>query len=103
MERWVLNHFCSFVFNFLSALQHGFAKYLSCVIQLLQILHEIGRNLDNNIQTDVMDMDFAKAFDTVDRGILLNKLMAYGVCGNLYSWFKDYQNGRLQRVNCYKG
>lgn len=98
MERCVFDHFYSFVLNFLSDLQHGFIKNRSCVTQLLQILHEIGRNLDNNIQTDVMYLDFAKAFDTVDHGILLSKLTAYGVSGNLFSWFKDYLNGRLQRV-----
>lgn len=43
-------------------------------------------------------MDFAKAFDRVDHGILLNKLRAYGISGNLYSWFKDNLNGRFQRV-----
>lgn len=94
----MFDHFYSFVLNFLSDLQHGFIKNRSCVTQLLQILHEIGRNLDNNIQTDVMYLDFAKAFDTVDHGILLSKLTAYGVSGNLFSWFKDYLNGRLQRV-----
>ena len=50
---------------------------------LLSVLHTIGRNLDKNIQTVVIYLDFAKAFDTVDHNVLLSKLKAYGVSGKL--------------------
>ena len=67
----------------------------SCVTQLLSVLHAIGQSLDNNIQTDIVYLDFAKA---VDHQILLQKLKSYGVGGQLYEWFADYLNGRYQRV-----
>ena len=41
-------------------------------------------------------LEFEKAFDTVDHGILLSKLNHYGVKGAPYQWFKNYLTGRQQ-------
>ena len=46
--------------------QHGFLRQRSCVTQLLFLLHDIGKSLDKNIRTDIIYLDFAKAFDSVD-------------------------------------
>ena len=78
--------------------QHGFLHGRSCVTQLLTTLHRIGQLLHNNIQTDVIFLDFEKAFDSVDHNILLTKLSRYGISGNLYNWFSSYMRGRKQRV-----
>jgi hypothetical protein len=78
--------------------QHGFLHGRSCVTQLLATLHHIGQLLDSNVQTDVLFSDFAKAFDSVDHTILLNKLKSYGISGNMYNWFTDYLRGRTRRV-----
>ena len=43
-------------------------------------------------------MDFAKAFDSADHAILLEKLKRYGIVGQLYKWFKNYLQDRQQRV-----
>ena len=58
----------------ITTLQHGFQRNRSCATQLLAVVHEIGKNLDENVQTDVLHVDFAKAFDVVDHQILLKKL-----------------------------
>ena len=47
--------------------QHGFLRQRSCVTQLLFLLHDIGKSLDKNIQTDIIYLDFAKAFDRLCR------------------------------------
>ncbi|CAB4001946.1 Hypothetical predicted protein [Paramuricea clavata] len=65
---------------------------------LLSVLHTIEQSLEMNTQTDIVYLDFAKAFDTVDHNILLHKLKHYGVSGQLYAWFEDYLSGRCQRV-----
>ncbi|CAB4018417.1 Hypothetical predicted protein [Paramuricea clavata] len=78
--------------------QHGFLHGRSCVTQLLTALHHIGQLLDSNVQTDILFLDFAKAFDSVDHTILLKKLKSYGISGNKYNWFTDYLRGRTQRV-----
>ena len=67
--------------------QHGFLHGRSCA-PLLTTLHRIGQLLDNNIQTNVIFLDFAKAFDSVDHNILLMKLRMYGISGNLDDWFQ---------------
>ena len=71
----------------------------SCVSQLLSVLHSIGKNLENNIETNILYLDFAKAFDSVlDHAILLEKLERYGIAGHLHDWFKNYLQHRQQRV-----
>ena len=76
--------------------QHGFLRYRSCVTQLLCVLHSIGQKLDKNEQTDIVYLDFAKAFDSVDHSILLQKLKCYGVTGSLLNWIADYPKYRRQ-------
>ena len=66
--------------------------------QLLSVLNDIGLNLDKNIQTDVIYLDFAKAFDSVDHKILLAKWSAYGISGKLLSGLANYLCGRVQGV-----
>ena len=58
----------------------------------------INKLLDQYVQTDVLFLDFAKAFDSVDHTILLKKLRSYGISGNMYNWFTDYLRGCTQRV-----
>jgi hypothetical protein len=45
--------------------------------QLLSFVQELAANSDKNIQTDLIIMDFAKAFDKVPHQRLLYKLEFY--------------------------
>jgi hypothetical protein len=78
--------------------QHGFRKGRSCLTQLLSHYDRILQNLNNNCETDVIYLDYAKAFDKVDHRILLQKLHAYGIRGKLYNWIKDFLSNRHQTV-----
>ena len=82
----------------LSNLQHGFRKRRSCVTQLLGVLHDVGKALDSGHETDMIYLDFSKAFDSVSHQNLLLKLKQHGISGSLLSWFSDYLNERRQRV-----
>ena len=41
----------------------------STASQLLQVSNEIGKSLDQIIRTDILYLDFSKAFDKVDQGL----------------------------------
>ena len=84
--------------DLISVLQHGFLPNRSCVTQLLSVLHTVGQSLDKNIQADLIYLDFAKAFDTVDHSVLVAKLRLYRVKVQLFCWFKDCLTERKQRV-----
>ena len=84
--------------NILNKSQHGFRKGRSCLTQLLSHYDNILQNLNKNCETDVIYLDYAKAFDKVDHRILLQKLHAYGIRGKLYNWIKDFLSNRLQTV-----
>jgi len=51
--------------SFLYGLQHGFRQNRSCETQLLSFIHELMFNHDKDIQSDIILMDFAKAFDKI--------------------------------------
>ena len=74
LERLIFSQVSSFVENSLYDLQHGFRCKRSCVTQLLSVLHDLGRTLDSGKETDLIYLDFAKAFDSVSHSKLLFKL-----------------------------
>ena len=78
--------------------QHGFRKGRSCLTQLLKHIDDILRSLNEGSDTDVLYLDFAKAFDKVDHEILLAKLSKYQIKGNLYNWLQEYLKDRNQFV-----
>ena len=52
--------------------QHGFRKGRSCESQLLELTHDLLNGLHDGKQTDLIVMDFSKAFDKVCHEKLLN-------------------------------
>ena len=98
MERCIYNHLVDHIRKMISLAQHGFLRGKSCTGQRLSVLHRISKNLDSGKQTDILYFDIAKAFDTVDHNLLLNKLSQFGLTGNILQWFKNYLTGRQQRV-----
>jgi hypothetical protein len=65
--------------NILKINQHGFRRKLSCETQLLTFIQELHDNLQNGCETDLILLDFAKAFDKVSHSRLLYKLDYYGI------------------------
>jgi hypothetical protein len=53
--------------NILYPLQHGFRRKRSCETQLLEFVDDVSSNMSSGKQTDVLVMDFSKAFDKVSQ------------------------------------
>ena len=75
-------------------LQSGFIPGDSTVNQLVDIYN----TFDRGKQVRVAFCDISKAFDRVWHRELLYKLESAGISGSLLSWFKDYLNGRKQKI-----
>ena len=84
--------------NILRPEQHGFRKSRSCETQLLDFCEELNENLEKGRQSDIVIMDFAKAFDKVNHSLLIHKLQHYGVIGNINQWLNSFLSGRRQAV-----
>ena len=79
----------------LYALQHGFRKNVSCDTQLLSLFQDLSSNPS---QTDMIIMDFSKAFDKVPHRRLQYKFNWYGIRGSTHIWIQNCLQGRSQRV-----
>ena len=84
--------------NLFTNKQHGFRKGRSCLTQLLQHFDYVLNNYLDNSETDVIYLDYAKAFDKVDHTLLLKKVKAYGIQGELYTWIEQFLLNRSQIV-----
>ena len=78
--------------------QHGFRARRSCETQLVTLCHEIAESLDKNKQTDMIILDFSKAFDRVPHQRLLIKLRHYGIQGTTFKWIQSFLSSRNQQV-----
>ena len=79
-------------------LQHGFRAKRSTVTQLISLYDDLVSTRLNKVQTDVIIMDFAKAFDKVCHRLLGLKLDHYGIRNQEHTWIMNFLNGRSQTV-----
>ncbi len=92
----IMRHFDTH--EILTDFQHGFRKQRSCESQLIITVDELAHNLDAGLQTDLILLDFSKAFDKVPHQRLLHKLNHYGIRGPLHSWIGNFLQGHDQQV-----
>ena len=76
--------------------QHGFRSGRSCLSALLDVFDNIMHMLDSDSTVDMVYLDFSKAFDKVDHGIVLHKLRS--ITGSLGFWFHQFLTNRTQFV-----
>ena len=93
LERLIYNKVIACIYTSISTHQFGFMKGYSTLQQLLIFLNSIHEH--SKAQTDVIYLDFAKAFDRVPHNELLLKLWRIGITVDLWWWFKSYLNYRL--------
>ena len=86
--------------NILYNLKHGFRAKRSTQTQLLTFVQDLYKNLRDKKQTDVIVMDFAKAFDKVPHKKLISKLREYGINSSINQWIESFLHQRQQREVC---
>ena len=84
--------------NILYHLQHGFRHGRSCETQIIELTTTLQANLNDSSQTDLIIMDFSKAFDKVSHPKLLAKLDHYGIRNDALKWISCFLNNRQQSV-----
>ena len=85
-------------YNLFSDKQFGFISGRSTVLQLLCVLEDWTKSLDEGGEIDVIFMDFMKAFDKVPHRRLIYKMKKYGLSDKICSWVNDFLSNRKQRV-----
>ena len=93
-----------YIYNFLESNkylcdeQHGFRSHRSCTTQLLLISDIISKIIEDGLDTDVIYLDFQKAFDKVPHRRLLLKLAAAGIKGSALGFITNFLHNRKCRI-----
>ena len=78
--------------------QHGCRPNRSTLTQLSYQYDTILEMLLDGQNVDILYLDFEKAFDKVDLGLLLIKIEKLGIKGKLGAWLGAFTLGRIQAV-----
>ena len=98
LEKLMYTRVMDFItkFNILYTNQYGFQKGMSTEYAINSLLHHIVHSMNQDETGFCILLDFAKAFDTVNHKILLDKLHYYGIRGTALKWFQSYLQDRMQ-------
>ena len=97
LEKLVTRHIMAHLedHDLLSPHQYGFRAGFSCTSQLIRLFHSRASALDKNKTSDIVFLDFEKAFDSVPHKHLISKLGR--VSGKHYFW-RYHRNNNCQPV-----
>ena len=84
--------------NLFDPKQHGSRSGHSTISQILLQQDQILEGLQNDSNIDIIYIDFSKAFDKVDMGLLTHKIMSLEIIGNCGKWISSFFQNRKQRV-----
>ena len=98
-------HLCKHISNYLMhkkilcEQQCGFINGLSTDISIAKLLKYVHEGLEENKYGICVFLDLRKAFDMVNKDILLTKLSTYGIRGSTNQLLRSYLNNRQQYVS----
>ena len=84
--------------SFFANHQFGFRANRSIHHAVLSNLNFITEQRNVNCHVNQLLLDIKKAFDSLDRSILISKLYRAGIRGFMLNWIKDYLSDRIVRV-----
>ena len=85
--------------------QHGGRAGRSTLSQLILHHDQILQAMEEGSNVDAVYLDFAKAFDKVDHGLLLHKLKKMGVKGKLgrQDCYSEFGSNKERKKDCWQG
>ena len=88
-ESIICDHIITFLSdkNIFCTQQHGFTYRLT---NLLETFEDWTKSNDQGLSTDIVFLDFKKAFDSVPHQRLLIKLRGYGMTNNFLIWISTF-------------
>ena len=84
--------------NFLFKNQYGFRSGSNTTLAIFNVLTDFFYTFNNKLYTVAIFLDIQKAFDSVDKDILLLKLRKYGIRGISLKLMESYLTGRKQYI-----
>ena len=89
--------------NLFSNCQHGFIRGKSTQTAIFDFIKSVLQHLENDELALGLLLDLSKAYDCLDRDLLIRKLEMYGIRGNAKEWLAAYLRDRRQAVTITKG
>ena len=100
LERLFQDHILNLISlnKTLNCNQHGFQDKCSCVTQLLECMNDWTDNWDKALETDIIYLDFCKAFDSVPHNRLILKIKQLGIRRKVLYWIKNFLCNRRNKL-----
>ncbi|KAF7245550.1 hypothetical protein EYD10_08337 [Varanus komodoensis] len=83
--------------DYLDPFQSGFRPGYGTESALVALYDDLCREKDRGSASLLVLLGLSVAFDTINHGILLDRLAGLGVGGTALQWFRSYLNGRFQK------
>uniref|UniRef100_A0A146M6K4 Putative RNA-directed DNA polymerase from transposon BS n=2 Tax=Lygus hesperus TaxID=30085 RepID=A0A146M6K4_LYGHE len=101
LEKWVKQNLVAYLEdnNILSPFQYGFRSGRCVDDALFDLTSELYKIRDEKSKAILVCLDICKAFDSIDRGVLLQRMELIGVRGSSLAWFSSYLKERRQVVS----
>ena len=99
MQRhYHVNQMIKYENDLIIILRYYILLYYYTETQLVTVVEDLMRNSLASSQTDLVLLDFSKAFDKVSHQKLLLKLHQYGIRDPSLKWIQAFLSGRTQTV-----
>jgi hypothetical protein len=82
-------------YSILTTSQYGFRSGHSTNFAIINLIKTVTKHMDSGDKVAGLFIDISKAFNPLDRKILLKKIYAFGFRGVICNWFSSYLDNRF--------